>query len=76
MATFKSYDEILDSIKKKVQESLSSKDNTKLCQNDDSDTGTDDDLEWEFTVQNCLMLGKCRCIRGRITRVSYRFANR
>lgn len=49
-STFKSYDEIFDSIKKKVQEGLYPKENTRISQNHDSDTGTDDDLEWEFTV--------------------------
>lgn len=46
--SYKSYDEIFDSIKKEVQESL----NKESKQTNDSDSGTEDDLEWEFTVLN------------------------
>jgi hypothetical protein len=59
-SSFKSYDEILDSIKKKVHESLSQKDGIEnAAENEDSDLSeTHDDLEWEFTVFTILIFRK------------------
>lgn len=59
-SSFKSYDEILDSIKKKVHESLSQKEGIEnAAENEDSDLSeTHDDLEWEFTVFTILIFRK------------------
>jgi hypothetical protein len=56
-SSFKSYDEILVSIKKKVNESLSPKDSIENpAETEDLDLSeTDDDLDWEFTVYTILI---------------------
>jgi hypothetical protein len=49
-SSFKNYDEILDLIKKRVQERLSPKDGVEVAvETNDSDMSGDDDLDWEFT---------------------------
>ena len=73
-ANFESYDKIFDSIKKKVYDNLiKEKSRTHDDENTSDESGTDDDLDWEFQVLvYSSRKGKCECSSRRIIGISDR----